>query len=290
MDTAAVLNDDDDDVNVKQGTKRVNKMRKTQRYQVNKNQVEIKSGFTITPKNMDLAAFMQGFWAEIKRQDYKGLDFHEDMINPQKEFFFNNFQAFFQDLKGLIPYELSLVSDVLDCKEPLLINSKITMNYDIDKKEWLTCHEQIPHMDTTREDLVFMVIPISKQVSTTNVFGSKDDFLKIDNEAGLIQFFQPNSKVIENGQVFLFKPNIIHSGPKIDGTERVLLYLEFSSNEITHMKYQVITIYEMRKEFQLFKTWFENVKKEREWNYAMKVKILLKPPGKAKAIVHQVEI
>ena len=53
------------------------------------------------------------------------------------------------------------------------------------------------------------------------------------DEEGFLQLFQPNSKMIETEQMFLFKPNIIHSGSRIDGTERVLLYLEFSTNEIT---------------------------------------------------------
>ena len=55
------------------------------------------------------------------------------------------------------------------------------------------------------------------------------------------------------------------------------------------MKYQVITTYETMKQNQLFKSWFEKVKK-REWNYAIKVKFLMTPPGKQKQLINEVDI
>ncbi len=251
-------------MNTSANVKKANDM---QQYRANKKQkrekyfTDLDTSFIITDTNKSLQSSMGVLHFTLNLDDAENYKLIGSEINGQMEYEVKGYETLFNILKPDLKNELEIVNNKLNGQAKIQ-NIKITTNYNEKTKSFQELDEQIPHIDTREEDVIFMVIPVSENAISTNVYGTMNNFIdtpvyELDN------FFTKESKTINRGQTIIFKPCMVHSGPSTTKNERTMLFLEFKEGD-SEMTLEMEMINEIRKDDD-FKKWYQETCAKKHW-------------------------
>ena len=104
---------------------------------------------------------------------------------------------------------------------------------------------------------------------STNIYGTREDFVQITDEMELHKYFQPNGIKLKRGESFIFSPALIHSGPEIEAKPRIILYLEFHTSETAIVEYKTELVNEINKSDMMKRDFKANMETQ-GWKYQLK--------------------